>query len=79
MVRSASAEDGASIASLFQLAYGQSSHPCKKAQYVRDSICSGSTAWRVAVDEGRLVACVTLILSAWNRSWELARAAAQRG
>lgn len=73
-IRNASPDDGPSIASLFQLAYGRSSHPCKDAQHVRDGICSGSAIWRVAVDQDVLVACVTLIVNVWNHSWELARA-----
>lgn len=73
-IRNASPDDGLSIAGLFQLAYGHSSHPCKDAQHVRESICSGSAIWRVAIDQDTVVACVTLIVSDWNRSWELARA-----
>jgi GNAT superfamily N-acetyltransferase len=73
-IRKATAEDSPQIGSLFQTTYGKSSHPCKDAQYVRGCICSGGTAWRVAVDGDRLIACVTLIINAWNRSWELARA-----
>lgn len=74
MIRNATPEDSLSIARLFQLAYGQSSHPCKDAQHVREGIGSGSTAWRVAVDQDRVVACVTLIVNVWNHSLELARA-----
>jgi hypothetical protein len=73
-IRNATPQDSPSIARLFQLAYGQSSHPCKDAQHVREGIGSGSTAWRVAVDQDRVVACVTLIVNAWNHSLELARA-----
>ena len=73
-IRSATTEDAFLIASLFQVTYGTSSHPCKEAAYVRDGICAGATAWRVAIDQNRLVACVTLIVNAWNYSWELARA-----
>ena len=73
-IRNAAPEDSASIAHLFQLAYGQSSHPCKETQHVREGICSGSTGWRVAVDHDSVVACVTLLVNVWNHSWELARA-----
>lgn len=73
-IRNATPEDSPSIAHLFQLAYGQSSHPCKAPQHVHEGICSGSTAWRVAVDQDRVVACVTLLVNVWNHSWELARA-----
>lgn len=73
-IRHATPDDSPSIALLFQLAYGQSSHPCTQAEYVRDSICSGSTAWRVATDRDRVVACITLLINVWNHSWELARA-----
>jgi hypothetical protein len=73
-IRNATSEDSPSMARLFQLAYGQSSHPCKDAQHVRESICSGSAAWRLAVDQDRVVACVTLIVNVWNHSLELARA-----
>jgi GNAT superfamily N-acetyltransferase len=73
-IRNATPEDSSSIAGLFQLAYGQSSHPCKDAPHIRESICSGYAAWRVAFDQDRVVACVTLIVNTWNHSLELARA-----
>src|SRR5215469_7378259 len=73
-IRNATPDDSPSIALLFQLAYGESSHPCTLAEHVRDSICSGSTAWRVATDRDRVVACITLLINGWNHSWELARA-----
>jgi GNAT superfamily N-acetyltransferase len=73
-IRTATPKDSPSIAHLFQLVYGQSSHPCKDAEHVREGICSGSTAWRVAVDQDKVVACVTLLVNVWNHSWELARA-----
>jgi GNAT superfamily N-acetyltransferase len=73
-IRNAAPEDSSSIARLFQLAYGPSSHPCKDAQHVRDGICSGRAAWRLAVDQDRVVACVTLLVNVWNHSLELARA-----
>jgi len=73
-IRNATPDDSPSIARLFQLAYGQSSHPCKQPEHVRDGICSGSTAWRVAIDQDKVVACITLLINTWNHSWELARA-----
>jgi len=73
-IRNAIPNDSRSIALLFELAYGQSSHPCKQAEHVRDSICSGSTAWRVAIERDKVVACITLLINVWNHSWELARA-----
>jgi hypothetical protein len=73
-IRKATAEDAPRIARLFQLTYGKSSHPCEDTQYVRERITSGITTWRVAMDEDCLIACTTLILNTWNRSWELARA-----
>jgi Acetyltransferase (GNAT) family len=73
-IRNASPDDSPSIAGLFQLAYGRSSHPCKDTQHVREGIRSRSAVWRVAVDEETVVACVTLIVNVWNHSWELARA-----
>ena len=69
----ATADDAPLISSLFQLAYGDSSHPCKDVGHVRNSIRSGPSRWRIAVDDGQVVACVTSILSPWNRSCELAR------
>src|SRR5271167_2690449 len=73
-IRKATTEDSPRISSLFEVTYGDSSHPCKDTQCVREGIWSGTTAWRVAMDQGRVVACVTLIRNAWNRSWELGRA-----
>lgn len=72
-IRLATADDAPLISSLFQLAYGDSSHPCKDVGHVRNSIRSGTSRWRIAVDDGQVVACVTSILSPWNRSCELAR------
>lgn len=74
VVRNATPEDAPAIARLFELAYGQSSHPCKDPQNVREGICSGGAVWRVAIDRDAVVACITLIVNAWNDSWELARA-----
>jgi hypothetical protein len=73
-IRNATPEDSASVAHLFRLAYGKSSHPCQQSEHVRESICSGTTAWRLAIDQDRVVACITLIINEWNHSWELARA-----
>ncbi len=73
-IRSATDEDAREISGLFQLTYGDSSHPCKDAQRIVDSIRSGVTAWRVALDEERIVACGTLIVNRWNQCWEIGRA-----
>ena len=73
VIRSATVEDAHEIACLFRVAYGESSHPCKNAQHVFDSICSGAASWRVAVDQGHVVACAALLLYHWNRCWELGR------
>jgi hypothetical protein len=73
-IRKATSDDAVRISSLFRVTYGASSHPCKDAQCVCDSICSGATTWRVAIDQGNVAACVTLIQNAWNRSWEIGRA-----
>lgn len=73
-IRNATTEDAPRISELFKVTYGDSSHPCKDAQCVRDSILSGTTTWHVAMDQGNVVACVTLIRIAWNRSWEIGRA-----
>jgi hypothetical protein len=73
VIRRATAEDALRISRLFQVTYGDSSHPCKDECSVYESICSGANTWRIAIDQDELVACVTLIHNRWNRSCEIGR------
>jgi GNAT superfamily N-acetyltransferase len=72
-LRKARVDDATQMSELFRITYGESSHPCKDPRHIRDTIQNGSCVWRLAADASRVVACSSLIINDWNRSWELGR------
>ncbi len=72
LIRAAGPDDAAGIAGLFQKAYGSSSHPCKDPDFIKSTI--GSDVWRIAVDDGAVVACTAGTRHEWNQMYERVRA-----
>ncbi len=72
-IRPAEAGDVDGLVQLFNVAYADSSHPCKHAEFVRSTIGSPGFLWRVADRGGYIAACSAVVEHAWNRTWEIGR------
>jgi hypothetical protein len=72
--RRAERKDAHAIASLFQLTYAESSHPCKCEEFVARSLQRRRTdLWHVSESEGCVTGCMSLHVQSWNRVWEIGR------
>ncbi|MGC0154940.1 hypothetical protein ACPRNU_20980 [Chromobacterium vaccinii] len=69
--RAATVADAAGLARLFQLTYGDTSHPCQQESFIRDGIASGLQHWQLLEWDGGVGACACLALYPWNRSREM--------
>jgi N-acetylglutamate synthase-like GNAT family acetyltransferase len=73
-IRAARPTDAGQIASLFQLVYASSSHPCKRPDFVAQTLARGRPdVWRVSELGGRITGCMGMLPHRWNRSWEIVR------
>ena len=73
-IRRARAEDAGQIAALFQLVYEASSHPCKREEFVAQTLDRGRPdVWHVSECGSRITGCMGMLPHRWNRSWELVR------
>ncbi len=63
--------DAGGLARLFQLTYGDTSHPCQQEQFIRDGIASGWMHWQLVEWGDGIGACVCLAIYPWNHSREV--------
>ena len=74
VIRPAQLTDASDIAALFCLVYESSSHPCKTAEFVTETLQRPTVnVWFVCEHDGRIVGCMGMLRHAWNRSWEFVR------
>lgn len=67
--------DALSIATLFQVGYGKSSHPCNGEEYVQTSLKSEGDYWFVAEDDfSSVIGCLCISYNPTNRIWEMGKA-----
>jgi hypothetical protein len=71
-VRPAGQSDVDRIAGLFQLVYGQTSHPCSNPDNIVDAFARGEK-WLVCEQGEALIACTALIPHRWNATYEVGR------
>lgn len=69
-VRGATERDAGTISQLFRTVYGESSHPCKDAEFVRATFKTGNDLWFVGISGGRIVACTAQVRQPWNGTFE---------
>ncbi|HGM5336671.1 TPA: GNAT family N-acetyltransferase [Serratia marcescens] len=73
--RRGTVNDALCIASLFQLGYGKSSHPCNDEEYVRIALTSEDDYWFVAEDEfSSVIGCLCISYNLMHRTWEIGKA-----
>ena len=73
-IRLARREDARDIAALFQIAYAESSHPCKREDFVASSLQRRRTdVWHVSEADGRVTGCMGMLVHRWNQTWEIVR------
>ncbi|MDR6500235.1 hypothetical protein J2785_003391 [Burkholderia ambifaria] len=74
-IRRGTVSDIGRICSLFDLEYGESSHPCLDERYVRNAVVNKSELWFVAEQKtAAAIGCMSVSYNAQNRSWEFGRA-----
>jgi len=74
-IRRGTVSDTSGICALFEREYGDSSHPCLDAGYVRHAVSNKSELWFVAEEETQAtIGCMSVSYNAQNRSWEYGRA-----
>ena len=71
MIRTCTLDDAHSIVSLFNRAYGESSHPCSDPDYVRTSL--QRDIWYVAVAGQEVISCTAGVWRDWHRLYERGR------
>ncbi len=76
--RAATISDASGIAKLFQDAYGDSSHPCRKSDFVQATLNRPGEKWFVLEDESRILACTGYARSSWNQTYEICRSVTAR-
>lgn len=69
-IRRAQAADAELLAALFQLAYGESSHPCQDAEYVRRYVTNERNIYFVDVCDGAVVAGMGITDHRWHDGCE---------
>ncbi|OXI92463.1 hypothetical protein CFB41_35690 [Burkholderia sp. AU33803] len=78
-IRRGTVSDTSGICALFEREYGDSSHPCLDAGYVRRAVSNKSELWFVAEEETHAtIGCMSVSYNAQNRSWEYGRAMISR-
>lgn len=71
-IRPALVSDAHQLAELFSVAYRNSSHECKSAEYVQQCLSKSNCSWLVAVcGTHQVVACTAYQHHLWNASMEL--------
>ena len=70
-IRPASVSDAEQLAGLFSTVYQDSSHECKNAGHVRQSLHRPDRSWFVAVRGTQVAGCTAYQSHVWNASWEM--------
>lgn len=70
-MRRAQADDAEPLAALYQLTYGESSHPCQDADYMRSFVTNERNIYWVDVCDGEVVAGMCIAEHRWHEGCEL--------
>ena len=70
ITRLACVQDAKPLATLFQLAYGDSSHPCQDAGYVRRFLQNERNIYFVGTHEGEVIAGMGITAHPWHDAFE---------
>ena len=70
-IRAGVPDDVPQIVSLFNLVYGESSHPCRRPDFVLESL--KHDIWRVALAGKEIVSCTAGMWHDWNQIYERGR------
>ena len=70
-IRLADLNDADTLAALFRLVYGNSTHPCQSAGNIRNGIASRQELWFLAEADSQVIGCISVITHSWNRSSEI--------
>jgi hypothetical protein len=73
VLRGAVPTEADQIASLFRMAYRESSHPCKETHYIESTFQTGCDSWYVAVKDDQVLGCTASRLQQWNGAYEMCR------
>lgn len=71
ILRPGRTEDVNSLAELFRITYGQTTHPCRNPIYIYNAMISGLQEWFVVEIDSLIVGCSCIARRPWNQSWEV--------
>ncbi|EJM78550.1 hypothetical protein [Pseudomonas sp. GM55] len=71
ILRPGKTEDVNSLAELFSVTYGQTTHPCQNPIHIYNAMISGLQKWFIVDIDSLIVGCLCIARRPWNQSWEV--------